>query len=299
MPRPTPQSLGSGLSLRLPCSDDFPTQSSTNQLASPLPASRASTGSSHPLTPLQPPCCWREARVLTHTRVPGTPETESLKQDGTGAAPAVPRYRGSGKHPFGTSRWPEESPCAHRTRDKHEGRTSRQRRGLLARCRRRLLCAAEGTLYPRDARCVPAGAAACLEVPIRRAGRFRCLATTAGRGGGMRGELRERGRAALRPLNKAAVTSTRALGLSFPRRCGGADPLLCVPEAVLPEAVLPEAVLPEAVPWAHPGAVPVPVPGTRRGGSRVPRGPRAAHVSGPGEGGRTTAPGTPRAAAHA
>lgn len=44
-PRPTllvlrlPPSLGWTLSLRLPRLDDFPTQFSTNQLASPLPAS--------------------------------------------------------------------------------------------------------------------------------------------------------------------------------------------------------------------------------------------------------------------
>lgn len=44
-PQPTP------LSLRLSCLDGFPTQPSTNQLASLLPASWASTGSSHPRIP--------------------------------------------------------------------------------------------------------------------------------------------------------------------------------------------------------------------------------------------------------
>nr|XP_005492957.1 vesicular integral-membrane protein VIP36 [Zonotrichia albicollis] len=42
--------------------------------------------------------------------------------------------------PFSTSRWPGESPCAHRTRDKHEDRTGHHRRDVPG--------AAQGSPYP-------------------------------------------------------------------------------------------------------------------------------------------------------
>lgn len=71
VPKPWPTPLVPRLPLRaqlgpepqMPCSDGLPTQSFTNQSASPLPAPWASMGSSYPPTLLQPQCCRREAHV--------------------------------------------------------------------------------------------------------------------------------------------------------------------------------------------------------------------------------------------
>lgn len=122
-----------------------------------------------------------------------------------------------------------------------------------------LLCATEGSLYPWDTHCVPAGAAvAWLEVPIRRAGRFCSVATTASRDGG---DLWERDRGGPVTLNKAAVTST----LPWPvftaaRCCGGADPLLC--GLARPAGPFPGPFFPQPFPGPIPSPFfPRPFPG--------------------------------------
>lgn len=127
------------------------------------------------------------------------------------------------------------------------------RRMVLPRLRRLARGSLRSALLDAHRSCVSAGAAvAWLGVPIRRAGRFRSLATTAvvAEGGG------ETCGSGAVTLNKASVTSTLPRPvLPALRHCSGADPLLCGPPR--PARSFPGDSSRGRSP-AHPGSIPGP-----------------------------------------